>query len=78
MKQNLMALLIGLIGAAVTLFAYSQTFVSPSLCITLGLIVLMHVGLACRRRSDIFLISSCFSFPFQYFLHLCICLVYVQ
>ncbi|KAG4969742.1 hypothetical protein AAZX31_13G047500 [Glycine max] len=41
MKQNMMALLIGLIGAALTLFAYSQTFVSPGQCITLGLIVLM-------------------------------------
>ncbi|RDX80832.1 hypothetical protein CR513_38561, partial [Mucuna pruriens] len=41
MKQNMMALLIGLIGVALTLFAYSQTFISPNQSITLGLIVLM-------------------------------------
>ncbi|XP_029127855.1 uncharacterized protein LOC109802701 [Cajanus cajan] len=41
MKQNMMALLIGTIGAALTLLSYSQTFISPNQCITLGLIVLM-------------------------------------
>ncbi|KAG2384049.1 uncharacterized protein HKW66_Vig0151880 [Vigna angularis] len=41
MKKNTMALSIGIIGATLTLFAYSQTLVSPSQCITLGLIVLM-------------------------------------
>ncbi|XP_061349764.1 uncharacterized protein LOC133295003 [Gastrolobium bilobum] len=41
MKQNMMALLIGSIGAALTLFSYSQTFISPSQCIALGLLVLM-------------------------------------
>jgi len=41
MKQNMMALLIGVIGATLTLFAYSQTFISPSQCITIGLVVLM-------------------------------------
>ncbi|KAI4352554.1 hypothetical protein L6164_006792 [Bauhinia variegata] len=41
MKQNMVALLIGFVGAALTLFAYSQTFISPTQCITLGLLVLM-------------------------------------
>ncbi|ESW23236.1 hypothetical protein PHAVU_004G030000 [Phaseolus vulgaris] len=41
MKEKMMALLIGLIGATLTLFAYSQTFISPTQCITLGLLVLM-------------------------------------
>jgi hypothetical protein len=41
MKQQTKALLIGLIGAAFTLFAYSQTFISPSQSITIGLLVLM-------------------------------------
>jgi len=41
MKKNMMGVLIGIIGATLTLFAYSQTFISPSQCITLGLIVLM-------------------------------------
>ncbi|CAJ2665687.1 uncharacterized protein LOC123905718 [Trifolium pratense] len=41
MKQQMKALLIGLIGAAFTLFAYSQTFISPSQSITIGLLVLM-------------------------------------
>jgi len=40
-SQNTKALLIGLIGAAFTLFAYSQTFISPSQSITIGLLILM-------------------------------------
>ncbi|XP_004489409.1 uncharacterized protein [Cicer arietinum] len=41
MKQNMMALLIGLIGASFTLLAYTQTFIQPSQCIAIGLLVLM-------------------------------------
>ncbi|KAE9612645.1 hypothetical protein Lalb_Chr06g0175261 [Lupinus albus] len=41
MKNNIIALLIGSIGAAFTLFAYSQTFISPNQSITIGLIVLI-------------------------------------
>ncbi|XP_050903008.1 uncharacterized protein LOC127115523 [Lathyrus oleraceus] len=41
MKQKTKALVIGLIGAAFTLLAYSQTFISPSTSITIGLLVLM-------------------------------------
>ncbi|XP_058773226.1 uncharacterized protein LOC131647342 [Vicia villosa] len=41
MRQKTKALLIGLIGAAFTLLAYSQTFISPTQSITMGLLVLM-------------------------------------
>ncbi|XP_050228967.1 uncharacterized protein LOC126678128 [Mercurialis annua] len=41
MNQNLKALSIGLVGAAITLSAYSQTAMSPTQCITIGLFVLM-------------------------------------
>ncbi|XP_022933884.1 uncharacterized protein LOC111441164 [Cucurbita moschata] len=41
MNQNLSSLLIGLVGAALTLSAYSQTWVSPTECITAGLLVLV-------------------------------------
>ncbi|OAY56825.1 hypothetical protein MANES_02G047600v8 [Manihot esculenta] len=41
MNQNLSALLIGLVGAAITLCAYSQTVISATQCITIGLLVLM-------------------------------------
>ncbi|KAK7266415.1 hypothetical protein RIF29_19059 [Crotalaria pallida] len=41
MKQNIIALLIGSVGATLTLCAYSQTFISPGQSITLGLLVLM-------------------------------------
>ncbi|XP_057481726.1 uncharacterized protein LOC130768653 [Actinidia eriantha] len=48
MNQNLSALLIGLMGAAITLSAYSQTLISPTQCITVGLLVLM-AGLLVRE-----------------------------
>ena len=48
MNQNLSALLIGLMGAAITLSAYSQTLISPTQCITVGLLVLM-LGLLVRE-----------------------------
>ncbi|XP_015872869.1 uncharacterized protein LOC107409966 [Ziziphus jujuba] len=48
MNQNLSALLIGLVGAAITLSAYSQTFISSTQCITVGLLVLMF-GLLVRE-----------------------------
>ncbi|PRQ53532.1 hypothetical protein RchiOBHm_Chr2g0167541 [Rosa chinensis] len=41
MNQNLSALMIGLAGATITLSAYSQTVVSSTQCITVGLLVLM-------------------------------------
>ncbi|KAH1128986.1 hypothetical protein J1N35_000364 [Gossypium stocksii] len=41
MNQNMSSLLIGIVGAAVTLSAYSQTFISPTQCVTVGLLVLM-------------------------------------
>lgn len=34
------ALLIGLVGAVITLSAHSQTFVSSTQCVTVGLLVL--------------------------------------
>ncbi|XP_039016899.1 uncharacterized protein LOC120147659 [Hibiscus syriacus] len=48
MNQNMKSLLIGLAGAAITLSAYSQTLVSPTQCITVGLFVLMF-GLLVRE-----------------------------
>ncbi|XP_054801127.1 uncharacterized protein LOC129305183 [Prosopis cineraria] len=48
MSQNMIALLIGSVGAVLTLSAYSQTFISPTQCITLGLIVLVF-GLLVRE-----------------------------
>ncbi|XAR51720.1 hypothetical protein NMG60_11006433 [Bertholletia excelsa] len=48
MNQNMKALLIGLVGAVLTLSAYSQTIVSPTQCITVGLLVLMF-GLLVRE-----------------------------
>ncbi|XP_022159078.1 uncharacterized protein LOC111025520 [Momordica charantia] len=41
MNRNLSSLLIGLVGAAITLSAYSQTWISPTECITVGLLVLI-------------------------------------
>ncbi|XP_074377220.1 retrovirus-related Pol polyprotein from transposon TNT 1-94 [Apium graveolens] len=41
MNQNLMSLFIGLLGATITLSAYSQTAMSPTQCIGTGLFVLM-------------------------------------
>ncbi|KAB2075484.1 hypothetical protein CXB51_017618 [Gossypium anomalum] len=48
MNQNMSSLLIGIVGAAVTLSAYSQTFISPTQCVTVGLLVLMF-GLLVRE-----------------------------
>ncbi|GMP28830.1 hypothetical protein CsSME_00004209 [Camellia sinensis var. sinensis] len=48
MNQNMSALMIGLIGAAITLSAYSQTLMSPTECVTVGLIVLLF-GLLIRE-----------------------------
>ncbi|KAK3007616.1 hypothetical protein RJ639_014102 [Escallonia herrerae] len=48
MRQNITALLIGLIGATITLSAYSQSLVSPTQCITVGLLVLLF-GLLVRE-----------------------------
>lgn len=42
------AFVIGIVGAAVTLSAYSQTLVSPTQCIGVGLFVLMF-GLLVRE-----------------------------
>ncbi|XP_057447639.1 uncharacterized protein LOC130739385 [Lotus japonicus] len=41
MKQNILALVIGSIGAVLTLTAYSQDFMSPGQSIGVGLFVLM-------------------------------------
>ncbi|KAL6139762.1 hypothetical protein ACLB2K_058064 [Fragaria x ananassa] len=41
MNQNVSALMIGLAGATITLSAYSQTVVSSTQCITVGLLVLI-------------------------------------
>ncbi|KAJ8750066.1 hypothetical protein K2173_013981 [Erythroxylum novogranatense] len=41
MNHNLKALSIGLVGAAITLSAYSQTVISSTQCVTIGLLVLM-------------------------------------
>ncbi|XP_021905442.1 uncharacterized protein LOC110820301 [Carica papaya] len=41
MNEKKTAMLIGFAGAAITLCAYSQTFISPTQCITLGLLVLI-------------------------------------
>jgi hypothetical protein len=48
MNRNLGAFWIGLVGATITLSAYSQTFVSPTQCITIGLFVLTF-GLLVRE-----------------------------
>ncbi|XP_031403673.1 uncharacterized protein LOC116213014 [Punica granatum] len=41
MNQNMTALLIGVVGAGITLSAYSQTAVSSTNCIGLGFFILM-------------------------------------
>uniref|UniRef100_A0A2P2PTN7 Uncharacterized protein n=1 Tax=Rhizophora mucronata TaxID=61149 RepID=A0A2P2PTN7_RHIMU len=41
MNQNLKALSIGIVGAAITLSAYSQTLLSSTQCVTVGLLVLV-------------------------------------
>ncbi|KAF6171829.1 hypothetical protein GIB67_007350 [Kingdonia uniflora] len=48
MDRNLSSLLIGLIGGAITLSAYKQTYVSDTGCIAAGLLVLMF-GLLVRE-----------------------------
>ncbi|KAL8471616.1 hypothetical protein ACS0TY_029025 [Phlomoides rotata] len=48
MDQNKSAFLIGIAGAVITLSAYSQDFVSPTQCITVGLFVLVF-GLLVRE-----------------------------
>nr|DAD34916.1 TPA_asm: hypothetical protein HUJ06_005556 [Nelumbo nucifera] len=42
------AFLIGVIGAAITLSAYTQTLISTTQCVTLGLVVLL-LGLLVRE-----------------------------
>ncbi|KAL3719252.1 hypothetical protein ACJRO7_004242 [Eucalyptus globulus] len=41
MNRNLSALLIGAVGAVITLSAYSQTLVASTQCITIGFLILM-------------------------------------
>ncbi|XP_052198168.1 uncharacterized protein LOC127805039 [Diospyros lotus] len=48
MNQNVSALVIGLVGAAITLSAYSQTMISPTQCVGVGLLVLVF-GLLVRE-----------------------------
>ncbi|KAK4833721.1 hypothetical protein QYF36_009977 [Acer negundo] len=48
MNQNTSSLLIGLVGAVITLSAYSQTLMSSTQCIGVGLFVLMF-GLLVRE-----------------------------
>ncbi|KAL3629387.1 hypothetical protein CASFOL_026609 [Castilleja foliolosa] len=48
MEQNKSAFVIGIIGAVITLSAYSQTLMSSTQCITVGLFVLVF-GLLVRE-----------------------------
>ncbi|CAN4082610.1 unnamed protein product [Withania somnifera] len=48
MSQNMKSLLIGLVGAAFTLGAYSQPWMTPTQSITMGLVTLMF-GLLVRE-----------------------------
>ncbi|XP_073128521.1 uncharacterized protein [Henckelia pumila] len=48
MDQNKSAFVIGIVGAVITLSAYSQTYMSPTQCITVGLVVLVF-GLLVRE-----------------------------
>lgn len=41
MNPNVSSLVIGIIGATITLSAYSQTVISPTQCISVGLLVLV-------------------------------------
>nr|DAD31297.1 TPA_asm: hypothetical protein HUJ06_010148 [Nelumbo nucifera] len=41
MDQNWTSFIIGVIGAVITLSAYTQTLVSTTQCVTLGLLILM-------------------------------------
>lgn len=47
-NQNMIALVIGVVGAAITLSAYSQTLISPTQCVTAGFLVLVF-GLVVRE-----------------------------
>ncbi|KAI3768564.1 hypothetical protein L2E82_19369 [Cichorium intybus] len=44
MNEKMKALMIGVVGAGITLSAYSQTYMTPTQCIGTGLVVLI-VGL---------------------------------
>ncbi|XP_051120352.1 uncharacterized protein LOC127244078 [Andrographis paniculata] len=48
MDQNRSAFVLGIVGAAITLSAYSQTLISPTQCIAVGLLVLVF-GLLVRE-----------------------------
>lgn len=48
MNPNTSGFLIGVVGAIITLSAYSQTFVTTTSCITIGLLVLM-LGLTVKE-----------------------------
>ncbi|KAL5722881.1 hypothetical protein ACHQM5_006341 [Ranunculus cassubicifolius] len=48
MNQNLVSLMIGLVGAGITLSAYSQTWMTETQCIGTGLFVLLS-GLLVRE-----------------------------
>ncbi|KAL6135543.1 hypothetical protein ACLB2K_067770 [Fragaria x ananassa] len=52
MNQNVSALMIGLAGATITLSAYSQTVVSSTQCITVGLLLLMF-GLVVKEGGNL-------------------------
>ncbi|KAK1261187.1 hypothetical protein QJS04_geneDACA019455 [Acorus gramineus] len=41
MDRNMRALTIGVIGAGITLTAYSQTFFTSTQCVTIGFLVLV-------------------------------------
>ncbi|KAL4192805.1 hypothetical protein AMTRI_Chr06g173820 [Amborella trichopoda] len=41
MEQSMKGLVIGMVGVAISFFAYSQTVMSTTQCLTIGLIVLM-------------------------------------
>ncbi|CAL9095568.1 unnamed protein product [Musa textilis] len=59
--RNLSGFLIGCLGTAVTLCAYSQTLVSSTQCIALGLLILMF-GLFVKEagQKDVkLLVTSC-------------------
>ncbi|XP_055805287.1 uncharacterized protein LOC129874087 [Solanum dulcamara] len=48
MNQNISSFLIGIVGATFTLGAYSQTWMTPTQSITMGLVTLMF-GLLVRE-----------------------------
>ncbi|THU67489.1 hypothetical protein C4D60_Mb05t25160 [Musa balbisiana] len=71
--RNLSGFLIGCLGTAVTLGAYSQTLVSSTQCIALGLLILMFGLFVKEGQKDVkaILVTSCgkncknFCRPFQ-------------